>query len=218
MIFTLFLAFVSFPDKKDAILQKNLNLVQVESSGSLGYYYQGKCHMTTPNMTLVPDEKIEWCSNIAKSKNDTPWISYSLKNKQMKITGYSLRNGCCYYECCCCDNSGDIDGHFCCCDLYSFSLHGSNDNKTWEIIHSVKAVKDFYLCKFNTYEFSITKSYRYIKLVQDEPYPNCLHCMSINQIEFYGEVVNSLFDYDVSDDDNDEPVSIIGKINRNEFE
>jgi hypothetical protein len=207
------LEFIAFPKKDNAILAQfaKTSKIEVESSGSMGYFYDNKCQLTRPNLTLTSNEKQEWCSNIAKSNDAKTWISYSIENKAMKLTGYSVRNGCCYYSCCCTEDSNFID-YDCCCRLYSFSLQGSNDNRTWKVVHKIEKKKDFYFCKFETYEFSETESFRYIRLVQDEPYPGCIFCMAINQIEFYGKLCDSFGAADEQDYDNDESVSIIGKI------
>ena len=208
--------FIAFPDRKDSIFQqvsKDTD-IEVASSGSLGVFYHGKCHITHPNETLLVDEKKDWCSNAIIPGEDKPWISYSLKNKGISLTGYSLRNGCCYWSCCCTDDSSFIDGYTnCCCRLYSFSLQGSNDNKTWTIIHKVEKDDKFRYCEFKTYEFQKTASFRYIRFVQEKEYPGCPFCMQINQLELYGQTNNAFFNDEL--EDNDESVSIIGKMNRN---
>ena len=207
--------FVAFPDRTDSIFQqvsKNTD-IEVASSGAIGVFYKGKCHITQPNETLHSEEKMDWCSNVAKSGEDKPWITYSLKNKGMSLTGYSLRNGCCYYSCCCTDDNTFIDyDSGCCCRLYSFSLQGSNDNKTWTIIHKVEKDERFRYCEFKTYEFKQTGSFKYIRLVQEKEYPGCPFCMQLNQIELYGQTTD-MFSNDEAED-NDESVSIIGKLKR----
>ena len=213
--------FVAFPDRKDSIFNQiskdNFKLIHSESSGSMGFFRDGKCRQTYPNQTLITNEMNDWCSNLAPSKEekDKPWIMYSIPNKAFKITGYSIRNGCCRYVCCCIDDNTDID--YCCCDLYSFSLHGSNDNLTWKLIHKVEKDSRFYHCQYKTYELdSKTEAFRYLKLVQDEEYPGCPKCMQINQIDFYGSLIDDHYSFD-QEDDNDETISIIGKIkNRND--
>ena len=209
--------FISFPERKDSIFQKASNKntdIEIAASGSLGLYFDGKCHKTFPNETVNIDQKMDWCSNVAKSNEEKPWITYNLKNKAMKLTGYSVRNGCCYHKCCCIDDQTMIDERtYCCCYLYSFSLQGSNDNKTWKIIHNVEKDDNFHRCEFKTYEFQQTESFRYIRFMLEKEYPGCPFCMQINQIELYGDTTNSFFAEDT--EDNDESVSIIGKLNRN---
>ena len=220
-MFYLFLVkYVSFPEKKNSIFRsQGSDSVHVESSGSLGYYYDGKCHATFPNSTLKADERLDWCSNVAKKESGGPWITYSLKNKKMKLTGYSLRNGCCRYtDCCCIDDNTFIDEAsigYCCCRLYSYEIQGSNDNRTWKTIHKVDEKNDFYYCKFETFEFQETEAFQYVRLTQTKEFPGCPFCMAINEIDFYGETTDS---YGLYDDiaDNDESVSIIGKIKRDE--
>ena len=219
MFLLLVLEFVAFPDRKDALFRKadeqNLK-INVDASGSLGLFYKGKCNKTYPNQTLIIDEKLEWCSNIAPSKESKPWISYNIEGRGMKITGYSIRNGCCWYACCCEDNSGQILDYRCCCRLYSFSLQGSNDNKTWETLHSVVEDKTIWGCKSMTYELpKESKSYTFIRLVQDEEYPNCPFCMQINQIELYGSFGYSSYVQNIEQaDDDEETISIIGKVRK----
>lgn len=208
--------FVAFPNRKDAILQstsKSKREIAVTSSGSLGIHYGGKCHKTFPNITLNDNEREDWCSNVGKGPSDKPWVSYEIKNSRLKLTGFAVRNGCCRYSCCCIDDENDILP--CCCEIYSFSLHGSNDNLTWKTIYKAEKEKNFYFCAFRTYEFPQTEAFKYVKFVLDEPYPGCPLCMQINQIELYGDFVDS----ELSDenDDGDESVSIIGKVKRNDI-
>ena len=157
--------------------------------------------------------KMDWCSNIVEEKGEEkPWIMYSIKNKGMRLSGYSVRNGCCWHRCCCMDDGHLIDD-FCCCRLYSYSLLGSNDNKTWTFIHKVEKDEKFYDCQFKTYEFEQTSSYTYIRFMLDEEYPGCPRCLQLNQLELYGETTDSYFSAS-EQDDNDESVSIIGKVRK----
>ena len=210
----LFLSFIAFPERKDAIFSnlRHDESVLVRASGSIGVYVEKKCVLTSPNASLSSISKNDWCSNIAKNNNDKPWISFSLPNKAFQLTGYSVRNGCCYYTCCCLDDSTILKNSGCCCRLYSFSLQGSNDNKTWTILHNVEKAEKFYFCTFRTYEIESLQTYKYIRFVQEAEYPNCPFCMQINQIELYGTTVTS-FDSFLNDENDEESVSIIGKIN-----
>ena len=131
----------------------------------------------------------------------------------MEISGFAIRNGCCHYACCCMSD-GDIVPD-CCCDLYSYSLQGSNDNKTWKIIHKVEKEKYFKHCDVKEYTFPQTEKFRFIRFVQDEPYPKCAHCMTINKFELYGNVLNSgYFNEGTEADEADETVSIIGRVEK----
>ena len=214
MLFGLYVAFVSFPSRKDSILtQKDVKSV-VEASGSLGLEYDGGCQQTYPNQTLVGDERYDWCSNMASTEEENPWISFYFPNKAIKLTGYALRNGCCRYACCCDPKTGkSIDG-YCCCRLYSFSLLGSNDNHTWKTIHKVEEKRDFYYCKFELFEFPQTEAFHFLRIALDKPWKGCPRCLQLNQIEFYGETINSFSGYydSLSEEENDESISIIGKV------
>lgn len=219
MLLVAIMKFMAFPERKDSIFQHVSNKeddILVSSSGSLGLYYGGKCHLTYPNETLHNDQKMDWCSNIAKQEDEKPWISFNLKNKAVKLTGYSVRNGCCYRSCCCTEDNSFVDSDGCCCRLYSFALQGSNDNKTWKTIHKVENDENFYYCAFKTYEFQKTESFSFVRFVQEKEFPGCPFCMQINQMELYGETVGSFVSAD--NDDNDESVSIIGKLNRDDNE
>ena len=213
-MFLLFpLNFVQFPDRKDGLLSTSDIKPEIDSSGSLGLYYNGKCHLTYPNLTLSGDKKYDWCSNVVRDKNDFPWISFNVPNKIMKLKGYAVRNGCCYYPCCCDPKTGDyIDGR-CCCDLYSYSLQGSNDNKHWTVIHSITKNDDrIHHCEYKLYEFPLTQPYKFIRFSLDEEKPGCLKCLQINQIELYGETFQEFTQID--EDENQESISIIGKLKK----
>ena len=212
-----FIQFVAFPSREDAIIEKNVAKMRATGSGSLGLYYNKKCHMTFPNETMTSNEEFDWCSNIAnRNQGEMPWITFNLPGQKMKLTGFSVRNGCCRHLCCC-DEDGKVVDYGCCCVLYTFSLQGSNDNQTWKTIHRVEKANDFWGCMFNTYEFAHeTEGFNFIRLVQEDPYPGCPFCMQVNQVELYGKTMTS--DYFLGDDieDNDESVSIIGKIRKDE--
>ena len=216
MLSLLFIEYAAFPERNDGIISKYYkeNIIEVFSSGSIGQFYKGKCHQTFPNQTILEgDHPGDWCSNIVKDNINPPWITYSLKRKSMKISGYSIRAGCCYYGCCCTTDDTFIDG--CCCRLYSFSLHGSNDNKTWKLIHKVEKETNIRYCDVKEYTFNQPEQFRFIKLVQDAPYPGCTHCMAINKIELYGDVSGSgYFSEDAENEETDETVSIIGRVEK----
>ena len=210
--FLCFVKFMAFPEKSDSIFHSNPGKVLATASGSLGLLYNdNKCHMTTPNQTINSDEYHDWCSNIAKSKEAMPWITFSIKNKKMRLTGYSMRNGCCHYACCC-EEDGKMLDYACCCRLYSYSVQGSNDNKTWVTIHKIEKKEDYYWCKFESFEFPRTQEFQYVRIIQDEEWPGCPKCIQLNQIEFYGDTVPNLYGED--SEENDESISIIGKIRK----
>ena len=207
------LSFIRFPSKSNALIEKyaQTNSIIVESSGSIGQFYKSKCHQTKPNSTTVVNSSLDWCSNVGKRENP-PWISYTIKGKAMKLTSYAIRAGCCYYSCCCIDNNNFVTG--CCCELYSFVLQGSNDNKTWVTLHEVEKDNDFYYCKFKTYDISNHNAFKYLRILQTEKREGCEFCMAVNQIEFYGEAIAEV-DFDDFSNADDESVSIIGKVKHN---
>ena len=216
MLVFLSVQFVAFPDKSDALLSKATIRPIIEASGSLGVdLYDAKCTPTYPNLTITEDRKYDWCSNVATADNPHPWISYSFPNKAMKLTGYAVRNGCCYAQCCCDPETGKFLDRHCCCELYSFSLQGSNDNHTWKVIHSVEKDDHFIdYCQFKTYEFPETESFKFVRFVLEEQIPHCLQCMQINQIEFYGHTIDTFSSFYVENEENEESVSIIGKVRK----
>ena len=208
--------FIAFPDRRDALLSNaKATDIEVSASGSIGIYKSGKCVKTNPNETLNSNERLDWCSNLvpANDAKEKPWIMYSIKNKAMKLNGYAVRNGCCWETCCCIDDGKTVEDVYCCCRLYSFSLLGSNDNRTWKTLHKIEKDPKFKICQFKSYEISTTESFKYIRFVADEPWPNCPFCIQINQIELYGESLNSISAFSSNADDDDETVSIIGKLN-----
>ena len=219
MFLLISMAFTAIPHRDDALFSRQGVNPIVEASGSLGMRkHDLHCKPTYPNQTLVGDEEWDWCSNLMKSTDDHPWVSYRLPNKAMKIRGYSIRNGCCVHPHCCCDpvTNEEFD-IFCCCQLYSFSLQGSNDNKTWQTIHKVEADTQFRRCELKTYEFDLSQPFNFIRFVMDEEYPRCPKCIQINQIELYGETITSTFfsyEEEEGNDENEESISIIGKVKK----
>ena len=212
-MFFLCISFISFPDRNDSIFStSSINNVRVSSSGSLGLY-KGKnvCEQTYPNQTVFGDKQIDWCSNIAYDKED-PWIQYSIQHKAMKLTGYSIRNGCCYYTCSCDSSTGKIIDYYCCCQLYSFVFEGSNDNITWTEIHKVERDPKFYHCQYKTYEFPLTQPFSIVRIRLVETPRGCPKCLQINQVQLYGETIPHYNSYETND--NDESISIIGKIKK----
>jgi hypothetical protein len=221
----IFVAFVAFPESKDAILQREKSEnIRIDSSGSLGLFQNGKCHITNGSETLTSDEYKDWCSNIATNKDDpklNPFIQYSIKGKQMKVTRYSVRNGCCrYYTWCCHEEDGKIIDYDCCCSLNSYSMQASNDNKTWTVLHRVENDKTMFYCTSKTFDIeqnAASKAYTYFRFVLEKEHPGCPKCMQINQLELYGETISSGFIPDSENADDDESISIIGRIQKNEY-
>jgi hypothetical protein len=131
----------------------------------------------------------------------------------MSLSGYSLRSGCCFFYDWCCDDNGEIVDYDCCCRIYSVSLQGSNDNVTWTVLHKIEKDERFDSCIDKTFNIQETQSYRYVRLVQEEPAPGCRYCMCLNQVEFYGKV-SGIDVEDAEEEIEEEPVSIIGKIKK----
>jgi len=101
--------------------------------------------------------------------------------------------------------------------LFSYSLQASNDNKTWTVLHKVQKDERFDFCETKTFELKGKSSpYTYFRFVLDEEYPNCIKCMQINQIELYGETVSSVYSSFTNNDDEDESISIIGRVKKGE--
>ena len=205
--------FIAIPERSDELLTKQNVKPFVEASGSLGLYrYDTKCTRTNPNQTLTNDKYSDWCSNMVKSQSDSAWIQYSIPNKAMKLKGYAVRNGCCYYSCCCDPDTGENLDYYCCCDLYSYSVLGSNDNQTWKTIHKIEK-GHFKYCEHKVFEFDLTEAFQYIRFRLDEQRPGCPKCIQLNQVELYGELVESL-NPQFDDDETDESISIIGKVKK----
>ena len=225
MLWLFSIKYVALTERSDAILSNAVHTgdkINIFSSGSLGFYRAGKCIQSYPNFTLNGEEDQDWCSNIVRiNEKETgsyqkPYILFNLENKAMKLTGYSVRNGCCKLYCCC-SNDHDIIEEFCCCRLYSFSLLGSNDNNTWKTIHSVVKDKMFRVCETKTFQIeNEQQSFRFIKFQMDEEYPHCPICLQINQIELYGKTVKTNLYNEIDTENDDESVSIIGKIRKDE--
>ena len=216
-MFLLFiLEFIAFPERSDAMISANRKTddIVVESSGSMGLSYSGKCFHTHPNDTLIQNRESDWCSNlIEKDSNNKIWIQYSLKHSSIRVTGYSLRNGCGYHLCCCL-NDNTIIKEYCCCRIYIYSFLGSNDNKTWKTIHKVEKDVRYYPCLYKTFTFNKTEPFKFLRIQADETFPRCPKCLQLNEIEIHGEEVP--FDEIFSEENNefDESISIIGKVTK----
>ncbi|EAX96415.1 hypothetical protein TVAG_493570 [Trichomonas vaginalis G3] len=195
-------------------------IIKIEVSGSSKQYINGSKKMTQPEYAIYPwDKNYDWCSNCYHEYSKKPWITFSLINKQFKFNGYFVRNGCCYYNGCCCDDDfyGCID-----CYMYSWSLQISNDNKTWTTVHQIEKDSDKDNCKSREYKFDKTYTARYVRLIQDAPFPGYPPCFAINRFDLFGTIVNddgSLSDGNADDfvsyHDDDDDVSIIGHISKN---
>ena len=191
MLLLLSLFFEAFPDRKDAILSRYSSRVIAESSGSIGTLSKdSKCVITNPNNTMINDSESEWYSNIATNK-DEPWISYFIPLQAMKLTGYSVRNGCDPNPQYCSENGTDYNMDNL-CPLGLFSLEGSNNKKRWIYLHSISFGESLNLCESKTYKINSTDSYSFVRFIyNDYGDGGCKKFLRINQIELYGELVPS---------------------------
>ena len=208
MFCLLILEIVPFAERNDNILKQIENQYEIFSSGSIGQYYDGKCNPTLPEHSVDSvTRKSDWCSNVNKSSSDHPWLVLHIPHKSIKLSGYALRTGCCYYDCCCINDNQYV---YCCCALFSWSVQGSHDNKTWTTIHKITKDKDLHYCSNRFFDTNTEESYEYIRLIQDEPWPGCPMCICINKFEIYGSTTESHTLY--FHEENEDSVSIIGKL------
>ncbi|EAY02123.1 hypothetical protein TVAG_372680 [Trichomonas vaginalis G3] len=168
--------------------------------------------MTKPEYSIYPwDKTYDWCSSCGKTYDDHQFISFSLREKKFKIHGYYIRVGCCNEGCCCEDN------YYSCidCCLYSWALQISNDNQTWQNLHIVEKEQNMRKCKDRSYDFDKEYITKYIRFEQTQPCPGYPSCLSINRIEFYGEVVSEdSTNEDVFSQNEEDDVSIIGHFSK----
>ena len=134
MFCLLILEIVPFAERNDNILKQIENQYEIFSSGSIGQYYDGKCNPTLPEHSVDSvTRKSDWCSNVNKSSNDHPWLVLHIPHKSIKLNGYALRAGCCYYDCCCINDNQYV---YCCCALYSWSVQGSRKTRILIIVRT----------------------------------------------------------------------------------
>lgn len=204
MLFSLFIREFPFNEQFDGVFKNtyNENHVSVSASGSRPcfFYKLDKDVLTKPESAIDPNDTLEWCSNINNSKNDNPWIMTSFKDRKLSLSGYSIKSGCC-------------EETNCCCLIYSWSVLGSNDNKTWTTLHSVEKNKEVSECVEKSFRVDKKESFSMFKFIQDEPEPGCWYCMDISKLEFYG----TIFENDNSNEDisNEDEISIIGRVKKN---
>lgn len=203
MLVCLFLRYFEINDNFNGIFKTTYieNFTRVEASGS-GLCYDKNLRKdirTKPENCVDPESKLDWCSDMDFERKRMPWLLISLKEKFVKISGYSMKLGCCEYG-------------YCCCRIHSWKLEGSNDNKTWSLLHEGVRDKDYKDCDQKTFQ---TKegTYSMFRLSQTEPWPDCPSCIFINKIELFGELLESEYSRP-SIVDNDEEVSIIGKVHK----
>ncbi|EAX95536.1 hypothetical protein TVAG_126660 [Trichomonas vaginalis G3] len=191
-------------------------VIDIDVSGSSKQYINSSLQLTKPEYAIYPWNKdYDWCSNCGKTYDDHPYITFSIKNKKMKIDGYYVRAGCCYGGCCCEDDSYCV---YCC--LYSWSLQISDDNKTWKDIHHIEKDSEMKYCREKSYKLDKTYTARYFRVFQTSACPGEPPCLAINKFDLIGDVVANDDINDVQEDfvsfhDDDEDISIIGHIGKN---
>lgn len=200
----------------NGILEKlyNDNIINVAASGSTHQYINGSKQLTKPEYSIFPwNKSYDWCSNFFKEDNK-PWISINLKNRKIKLNGYFIRVGCCYKrQCCCLENDYCVD-----CCLYSWALQISNDNHTWTDVHKVEKDSSMRTCAEKQYKLDKEYEARYVRVIQTDPCPGEFSCIALNRFDILGETINddNAEENFVSYHDDDEDISIIGHISRNE--
>ena len=142
------------------------NITKVEASGSEYCYDERfkKDVASSPEFCIDPLSTLEWCSDIDYERKRKPWISVNFRNNKVKLSGYSLKLGCCF------------DG-ICCCMIYSWSLQGSNDNTTWKTLHKMEKQDDFKDCDSKSFEVTTSQPYSIYRIIQDSPYQGCSSCL-----------------------------------------
>ena len=202
MLISLLIREFPFNDRFDGVFKNTYNNkdVSVEASGSSRCYFYSldRDVLTKPESVIDPEDQLEWCSNLNKSKNDHPWLTVVFNDRKLTASGYSLKAGCCE----------NVNG--CCCIPYSWSILGSNDNKTWTKLHSVEKNKELKYCKEGSFRIDKKGSFSMFKLIQDEPEPDCWYCIALSKLEFYGTFSGGKFDEITSEDE----VSIIGRLKK----
>ena len=204
MLITLFIREFPFNNKFNGVFKNTYNKKDISVTASSSrecYFYSLKKDVSTkPESVIDPEDNLEWCSDINKSENDRPWLATTFKDKKFTMSGYSIKSGCCKYS-----------GSRCCCRIYSWSIHGSNDNKTWTKIHSVEKSEELDFCTEKSFLVDKKGSFSMFKIIQDEPQPDCWFCMDISRLEFYGTIQGDVDDEISSEDE----ISIIGRFKAN---
>lgn len=176
------------------------NITSLETSGNYFCYDESLKEdvLSKPENCVDPDSKLEWCSTYDYSNRLIPFLQMNFKDS-VRISGYSMKLGCCYTS-------------WCCCRIYSWKLEGSNDNSTWEVIHSEEKQKDFKECNERSFEVKSPKFFRMIKLTQTEAYPSCPSCIGLAKFELYGDLDDSNYQLFIDRPEIEDEVSIIGKV------
>lgn len=196
-------------------------ILLIDASGSSRQRINGTKQVTKPEYAIYPwDKNYDWCSNCGRTKKEYPFITFSLQDRRMIFDRYFIRCGCCYKSDCCCDT--DYYDYCVDCCLYSWALQISDDNVEWKEVHRVEKERGMRRCNEKSYKLDKSYNAKYVKLVQIQPCLGYPPCMSINRIDFYGDIIggDDLHQQIEGEDfipvrDDDEDVSIIGHISKN---
>ena len=155
--------------------------------------------LNSPSDAINPNSYLEFCT---KYLDREQWFSVVLADKQLLMSSYAIQLGCCnFYD-------------TCCCNLYSWILEGSNDNRTWYIIDKKERVNDFTKCENKEFKIpSNTQKFSHFRFTQKEPQPGCKSCIGLKRMEFFGK----LYDFQALIEDEqylDTEVSIIGHLKK----
>ena len=181
------------------------NVATFEASGSRYCWDKTlrKDIISKPEYCIDPKSDHQWCSNFDWKKQMFPYIQINFKNSRLALTGYSLQAGCCEYS----------DG--CCCTPFSWDVTGSNDNKTWTLIHRIEKNEILTNCANQSFQIpSKSKPFRTIRLQQTDVINGCPTCIDLVRFEVYGDFEGSDYSFQeyIDEIDSEDEVSIIGKI------
>lgn len=165
---------------------------------------------------ILGGKRYDWCSDVGYTLKEHPFIAVTMKSKKFKFNGYTVRSGCCYEGCCC-----GIHYSYCVdCYLYSWSLQISDNYKDWITVHHIEKDNSIQKCADKTFSLDKEYSAKYVRLIQDSPYPSLPPCIALNRFELFGEVLNDYSEIDeafnTDIEDEDEGINIIGRISKSD--
>lgn len=188
-------------------------MVEYWVSGSSMQYINNTKQRTKPEYAFDQvEKKYDWCTNIGKSNTDFPWIILSIKNHKMKLSGYTLRSGCCQSGCCCETEKYCIE-----CYLFSWSFQISDDNETWVEIHKGDKEYEMTRCKEKTFMLNYPQTAKYVRIIQTGTCYGDPPCFALNKVELIGDLERHETPEEKLVEPDDEDISIIGYISRNKI-
>ena len=138
----------------------NLKLIQIIPSDSI---------CTTYPQVIEDGFKSHWFTYVPD-----PSLTFDFKNYKILVKGYSLRTY----------SGGPNNGH-----LKSWDLEGSDDNKDWKIIHSVRDSDALNDAKKESYwKVENSQKFRYIRLHMIGKSWSGADFMVLRGIEFFGSI------------------------------